>query len=144
MRSTPEIDVRTGLEKLAGYPYQILTWVDDAGYPVSVAVDARVAVADGAARFTAPAGLTVPLDREVSLTGSHIRPQPGYGYDERRHVTVWGTATTDDAAPFAGEAIALIVTFHFFVAFVVNVNAKGVLVFARPGSHGARGSYIRK
>ena len=26
----------------------------------------------------------------MSLTGSHIRPQPGYGYDERRHVTVWG------------------------------------------------------
>ena len=32
------------------------------------------------------------MDREVSLTGSHIRPQPGYGYDERRHVTVWGRA----------------------------------------------------
>ena len=44
-----------------------------------------------------PAGLTVPTDREVSLTGSHIRPQPGYGYDERRHVTVWGPATI--AAP---------------------------------------------
>jgi 1,4-dihydroxy-2-naphthoate octaprenyltransferase len=35
----------------------------------------------------------VPTDREVSLTGSHIRPQPGYGYDERRHVTVWGRVT---------------------------------------------------
>ncbi len=42
MRSTPEVDARTGLEKLATYPYQILTWVDDAGYPVSVAVDARI------------------------------------------------------------------------------------------------------
>ena len=42
MRSTPELDARTGLEKLATYPYQILTWVDDAGYPVSVAVDARI------------------------------------------------------------------------------------------------------
>ena len=39
MRSTPEVDARTGLEKLATYPYQILTWVDDAGYPVSVVVD---------------------------------------------------------------------------------------------------------
>ena len=35
----------------------------------------------------------MPTDREVSLTGSHIRPQPGYGYDERRHVTVWGPAS---------------------------------------------------
>ncbi|MEO8571612.1 MAG: prenyltransferase, partial [Chloroflexota bacterium] len=93
MRSTPALDARTGIEKLATYPYQILTWVDDAGYPVSVAVDARVDVAELRVRFEAPAGLTVPADREVSLTGSHIRPQPGYGYDERRHVTVWGLAT---------------------------------------------------
>ncbi len=93
MRSTPEIDARTGLEKLATYPYQILTWVDDAGYPVSVVVDARIDPADRIATFEAPAGLDVPTDREVSLTGSHIRPQPGYGYDERRHVTVWGPAS---------------------------------------------------
>jgi 1,4-dihydroxy-2-naphthoate octaprenyltransferase len=93
MRSTPELDAATGLEKLATYPYQILTWVDDEGYPVSVAVDARIDHTALTARFDAPAGLDVPTDRDVSLTGSHIRPQPGYGYDERRHVTVWGPAT---------------------------------------------------
>jgi 1,4-dihydroxy-2-naphthoate polyprenyltransferase len=93
MRSTPELDARTGLEKLATYPHQILTWVDDTGYPVSVAVNARINVSKLTARFEAPAGLPVPSDRDVSLTGSHIRPQPGYGYDERRHVTVWGPAT---------------------------------------------------
>ena len=93
MRSTPEIDARAGLDKLSGYPFQILTWVDDAGYPVSVAVEADIDPAELTARFAAPAGLTVPTDREVSLTGSHIRPQPGYGYDERRHVTVWGPTT---------------------------------------------------
>ena len=90
MRTTPEIDARTGLEKLATYPYTILTWVDEAGYPVSVAVDAAFDPVTGSATVTPPAGLTVPADREISLTGSHIRPQPGYGYDERRHVTVWG------------------------------------------------------
>ncbi len=95
MRSTPELDARTGLEKLATYPYQILSWVDFAGYPVSVAVDARIDLAGRAIRFEAPAGLVVPTDRDVSLTGSHIRPQPGYGYDERRHVTVWGPASID-------------------------------------------------
>ena len=62
--------------------------------PVSVAVEATIEPAELVARFAAPAGLTVPTDRDVSLTGSHIRPQPGYGYDERRHVTVWGRATT--------------------------------------------------
>ncbi len=101
MRSTPALDARTGIEKLATYPYLILTWVDDAGYPVSVAVDARVDAAELRVRFEAPAGLTVPADREVSLTGSHIRPQPGYGYDERRHVTVWGLAT------FSGTTVAV-------------------------------------
>ncbi len=95
MRSTPEIDATIGLTKLTGYPYQIATWVDDAGYPVSVAIEATIDPDAGTASFPMPAGLVVPADgRPVSLTGSHIRPQPGYGYDERRHVTVWGTTTT--------------------------------------------------
>ena len=29
MGTTPELDVRTGLEKLATFPYQIASWVDD-------------------------------------------------------------------------------------------------------------------
>jgi 1,4-dihydroxy-2-naphthoate octaprenyltransferase len=95
MRNTPAIDAAAGLERLAGYPYQIASWVDDDGYPVNVAVDAEVISAAGQAVFAPPAGLEVPTDREVSLTGSHIRPQPGYGYDERRHVTVWGRASVD-------------------------------------------------
>jgi 1,4-dihydroxy-2-naphthoate polyprenyltransferase len=90
MRSTPELDARAGLDKLATYPYAILSWVDATGYPMSVAVEATIDALAGEASFATPAGLTVPRDREVSLTGSHIRPQPGYGYDERRHVTVWG------------------------------------------------------
>ena len=90
---TPVLDARQGFEKLATYPYQILTFVDVDGYPVSVAVDARIDAANGSASFATPAGLTVPTDADITLTGSHIRPQPGYGYDERRHVTVWGRAT---------------------------------------------------
>ena len=37
MRSTDGLDARTGLDKLATFPYQIATWVGDDGYPVSVA-----------------------------------------------------------------------------------------------------------
>ena len=96
MRRTPAIDGATGLEKLSGYPYHVLTWVDDDGYPMSVAVTATIDPKAGIATFDPPAGLAVPTDREVSLTGSHIRPQPGYGYDQRRHVTVWGRGTTRD------------------------------------------------
>ncbi len=91
-RRTPALGARTGLEKLAGYPFHVLSWVDDAGYPMSVAVTAAIDVAGGTATVDAPAGLDVPLASPLSLTGSHIRPQPGYGYDERRHVTVWGRA----------------------------------------------------
>ena len=31
MRTTPEIDARVGLEKLAAYPFQVATWVDGSG-----------------------------------------------------------------------------------------------------------------
>lgn len=96
MRSTPPLDAQAGLTKLATYPFHIATWVDAAGYPVSVAVEAIVAPSVGTATFAAPAGLAVPTDREISLTGSHIRPQPGYGYDERRHVTVWGPVVASE------------------------------------------------
>jgi 1,4-dihydroxy-2-naphthoate octaprenyltransferase len=97
MGTTPPLEVGTGLTKLASYPYQIATWVDEGGYPLSVAVEAEIDVGAASASFASPAGLTIATDRDVSLTGSHIRPQPGYGYDERRHVTVWGRAasTTD-------------------------------------------------
>ena len=81
-----------GLRRLAGFPFVLLSWVGDDGYPITVAVTADVDVEGGSASFGGPAGLAVPIDREVSLTGSHIRPQLGIGYDERRHVTVWGHA----------------------------------------------------
>ena len=42
MRSTPALDARAGLQKLATYPFHICSWVDDRGYPVSVAVQATI------------------------------------------------------------------------------------------------------
>jgi 1,4-dihydroxy-2-naphthoate octaprenyltransferase len=94
MRRTPRLEPEAALLKLGTYPFHVLTWVDDGGYPVSVAVRAEVAAVEATATIEAPAGFVIPTDREVSLTGSHIRPQPGYGYDERRHVTVWGHAAS--------------------------------------------------
>jgi 1,4-dihydroxy-2-naphthoate octaprenyltransferase len=88
------MDTRRGLEKLARYPFAILSWVGDDGYPVNVAVAAEIRPEEGTARFAAPAGLTVPPGRPVGLTGSHIKPQPG-GYGERRHVTAWGHVTRE-------------------------------------------------
>ncbi len=91
------IDAPAGLARLAEFPFALLTFVQQSGYPVSVAVDAVVEPAQGTVSFVPPAGLDVPLDAELSLTGSHINPRPGYGYDERRHVTVWGRAAAKAA-----------------------------------------------
>jgi 1,4-dihydroxy-2-naphthoate octaprenyltransferase len=108
MRSTPALDARTGLEKLATYPFQIASWVEESGYPISVVVSATIDAAGLTATFVPPAGLAVPVDRDVSLTGSHIRPQPGYGYDERRHVTVWGRVSPGIRPDTMGPTVTLV------------------------------------
>ena len=46
---TPALTAEQGLTKLATFPFQILTWVDADGYPVSVAVSAATR------SFTSPA-----------------------------------------------------------------------------------------
>ena len=84
-----------GLQRLTAFPFALLAWVGDDGYPMSAAIKADIDLAAGRVAFDPPAGLDVPLGAEISLTGSHIRPQPGVGYDERRHVTVWGHAGRD-------------------------------------------------
>ena len=89
------------LAKLAEYPFVVISWVDDAGYPLSVVTAFEVDPASGTVSLKAPAGETVavPTDREVNLLGSHIRPTPGQGYDERRYLQLWGRA----AAPVSGH-----------------------------------------
>ena len=36
----------------------------------------------------------------------HIRPQPGYGYDERRHVSVWGRVQLQEGSLIVAAAAA--------------------------------------
>ena len=94
-RRTPEMDALGGLLRLSAYPFHVLTFVDADGYPMNVAVNAEIDPDGRTATFAQPAGFEIATDRPAGLTGSHIRPQPGYGYDERRHVTVWGSVTTE-------------------------------------------------
>lgn len=79
------------LERLDGYPFVVVSWVADDGYPVSTATNFQT---DGAALTVLldPPGLAIPTDRDVAVVGSHIRPQPGVGYDERRYISLWGRA----------------------------------------------------
>src|SRR6266540_2696047 len=91
----PRVEQRD-LEKLAGYPYVVVSWVDDRGYPMSVATDFSVDAERGLVELRATAGgeAAIPADRPVNVLGSHIRPTPGQGYDERRYLQLWGTATS--------------------------------------------------
>jgi 1,4-dihydroxy-2-naphthoate octaprenyltransferase len=89
------------LARLAGYPFVVVSWVDDRGYPMSVATEFSVDRARGAVLLRAAAGkaAAIPSDRAVNVLGSHIRPTPGQGYDERRYLQLWGRATRAGDAP---------------------------------------------
>lgn len=87
------LSVEDALGRAASYPHGILSFVDSAGYPVNVAAPFVVEGRSGL-RVGPIAGDQLPADGQpVEVTFSHIRPQPGVGYDERRYVNVWGTAT---------------------------------------------------
>jgi 1,4-dihydroxy-2-naphthoate octaprenyltransferase len=77
------------LERLATYPHLVVSWIDDDGFPVSVATSFETDAAAGTVRLARPAGMTIPTDREVGVLGSHIHPTTG-GYDERRYLQAWG------------------------------------------------------
>ncbi|MBA2536714.1 MAG: prenyltransferase [Actinobacteria bacterium] len=82
-------------ELLRGLPdrfeHAVIAFVDADGYPLSVATGFRVDER-GVVVLDAVAGDEVqpPEGEEVNVVFSHIRPQPGVGYDERRYVSLWG------------------------------------------------------
>ena len=71
----------------------MIAFVDDDGYPLSVATDFRTDAERGVVALRGVAGDEVqpPEGDQVNVVFSHIRPQPGVGYDERRYVSLWGT-----------------------------------------------------
>ncbi|MGZ6268180.1 MAG: prenyltransferase [Candidatus Limnocylindrales bacterium] len=89
----PPPNVTESLAKLASFSHAVLSWVAEDGYPVNVDVAIEVKPDPGLVRFREPAGFKLPSGARVALTGSHIRPLPGGGFDERSHVTIWGVAT---------------------------------------------------
>ena len=76
----------------------VVSWIDDAGYPTSVATSFAVDAPAGRVTLSVPAAMPIPADREVSVMGSHIHPQEGIGYDERRYIQLWGR--TSDGVTF--------------------------------------------
>src|SRR5437588_2538946 len=73
-----------------GISHAVISFVDDDGYPLSVATGYRVDAGRGVIELDA-VGMDVPVGREINVVFSHIRPQPSVGYDERRYVSLWGS-----------------------------------------------------
>jgi 1,4-dihydroxy-2-naphthoate octaprenyltransferase len=90
------------VEQARRYTHAVLSFVDGDGFPFSVAGPFEV---DGRTITVGPVDEAVlpPDGREVGLLFSHIRPQPGVGYDQRRYVNCWGTARV------AGGSVAVTV-----------------------------------
>ncbi|HEX7067899.1 MAG TPA: prenyltransferase, partial [Candidatus Limnocylindria bacterium] len=87
------------LERLSTYPHVVVSWIDDSGYPISVATGFEADAAAGTITLVEPAEPAIPNDRELSVMASHIRPQPGIGYDERRYLQLWGRASGGTFTP---------------------------------------------
>jgi 1,4-dihydroxy-2-naphthoate octaprenyltransferase len=95
--------VRPSPELLAGlgdrFEHAVIVFVDGEGYPLAVATDFRADPDRGVIALRAVGGDEVqpPVDEQVNVVFSHIRPQPGIGYDERRYVSLWGTLERADS-----------------------------------------------
>jgi 1,4-dihydroxy-2-naphthoate octaprenyltransferase len=82
------------LEDIAGYPHAVLAFVDENGYPIGVATGFRPDPKRGTIELDRPVLPSGPREgAEVNLTFSHVRPQEGVGYDQRRYICVWGRIT---------------------------------------------------
>ncbi|HEX9377409.1 MAG TPA: prenyltransferase [Actinomycetota bacterium] len=83
----PGADVLEGAEER--YTHAVVAFVGEDGYPMSVATEFRVD-AERNRLLLRPFTPAPPPGTEVDVTLSHIRPQPGVGYDERRYAQAWG------------------------------------------------------
>jgi 1,4-dihydroxy-2-naphthoate octaprenyltransferase len=88
--------VKPSPELLAGlaerFEHAVIAFVDEDGYPLSVATGFRTDPERGVVVLDGVGGEEVqpPEGDRVNVVFSHIRPQPGIGYDERRYVSLWG------------------------------------------------------
>ncbi len=91
----PTSELIGGLEDR--FAHAVIAFVDADGYPMSVATEFEVDRERGVVSLQAVAGDAQPPQGErVNVVFSHIRPQPGIGYDERRYVSLWGPLRAAD------------------------------------------------
>lgn len=85
------LELTDAVDRARGYTHAVVSFVGADGYPTSVAGEFRADPASATLDLgpLAPESLP-PAGTEVCVTFSHIRPQAGIGYDERRYVNLWG------------------------------------------------------
>jgi 1,4-dihydroxy-2-naphthoate octaprenyltransferase len=89
----PEPELLAKLEDR--FAHAVIAFVEEDGYPMSVASGFRVDAERGVVALEQVAGdAQPPVGERVNVVFSHIRPQPGIGYDERRYVSLWGALQT--------------------------------------------------
>jgi 1,4-dihydroxy-2-naphthoate octaprenyltransferase len=89
------------------FTHAVIAFVDTEGYPMSVASEFHVDPDREVVVLQAVAGeVQPPADERVNVVFSHIRPQPGIGYDERRYVSLWGPLRrTEGGLEFSPERV---------------------------------------
>ncbi len=92
----PSAELIAGLNER--FNHAVIAFVGDDGYPLSVATGFRAEPERGVVLLDDVAGAEVqpPEGERVNVVFSHIRPQPGVGYDERRYVSLWGALRRDN------------------------------------------------
>ena len=81
------MDRREMLQRLSTYGHVVVSWIDNEGYPAQTPANFVVDAEELRIQRT---GAAIPTDRTLNIVASHIRPQPGYGYNERHYVSIWG------------------------------------------------------
>ena len=85
-------------DRIQRFDHAILTFIDDQGFPMSVATGFRADAKSKTLTLDLPGGAAArPRDGQlIAVAFSHIQPQQGIGYNERRYVEVKGTARLGD------------------------------------------------
>ena len=85
------------LDDVVDFDHAVIAFVDPQGYPLNVAADFQVDRDRNVIRLSKPSVPSDPVSGDqVNVTFSHIRPQPGIGYDQRRYVSIWGRIEVAD------------------------------------------------
>ncbi len=91
-----KLDLADAVTRARTYSHAVVSFVDPDGYPMTVAGDFLTDPASATLDIGPLAGEVLPAaGTEVCVTFSHIRPQTGVGYDERRYINLWGPAVPE-------------------------------------------------